>query len=303
MTGLIEISPVVAAGGSITVFFSDNHGMDWKEVAKIEQSGNQKVAFTDNVFNRYDYRLKFVMKGAGTGLNGLKIVNDIQHSQAVMPLILEGENKISFSAGAPEGTITFEGHMSNTGRNLGVMDFHPELDGLGKNNLGVLSGKGTAIFTMKTPGHITRFRMNAHYRARDYEPVYLDLKSEKLRDYYDVEVSFDAGKTWKKVTRLDRGQPASSKYVEFTDIPRKSREMLVRFSGVQNNTTRIFDLRMDADYRELDGGFRPVKITYVWTENDEEKTHSHIATKPQETWTIHCGPGTVAKSYTMELAK
>ncbi|MCL2639374.1 MAG: hypothetical protein FWD53_00865, partial [Phycisphaerales bacterium] len=191
MAGHIDVSPVVAAGGSVTVFFSQNHGMDWTEIAKFEQTGDQKVDISNNVFNRYDYRLKFVLKGAGTGLNGLKIVNDIQHSQAVMPLIFEGENKISFSAGQQEGTITFEGHMSDE-KYLHVMNYHPKLDGLGKNNLAVLSGKGTAIFTMKTPGDITRFRMNAHYRARDYPAVYTDLKSDKLRDYYDIDVSFDA---------------------------------------------------------------------------------------------------------------
>jgi len=60
---------------------------------------------------------------------------------------------------------------------------------------------------------------------------------------------------------------------------------------------------MDADYKEPAGGFKPVKVTYVWTENGTEKTDSHIAKTPTDTWTIKCGPGTVAKSYTLELAK
>ncbi|MCL2640086.1 MAG: hypothetical protein FWD53_04505, partial [Phycisphaerales bacterium] len=298
MTGNIDMAPVVAAGGSITVFYSENHGLDWKEIAKFEQSGDQKLDITNNMFGRYDYQIKFVMQGAGTGLNSLKFTEDIQHSQAVLPLILEGDNKMTFTSGN-EGTVTFEGNMKNEGSNLHMISFKPVLDGLADK---MLQGNGTATFTMKTPGDITRFRMNAHYRARDYPAAYTDPNG-RIRDVYRVDLSFDNGQTWKEATRLDRGQPAVSKYVEFSDVKPNSREMQVRFTGAQANTLCIFDMRLDADYKEPTGGFKPVKITYVWTENGQEKTHSHIATKPTDTWTIKCGPGTVAKSYTMELAK
>ncbi len=66
---------------------------------------------------------------------------------------------------------------------------------------------------------------------------------------------------------------------------------------------RIFDMRIDVDYKEPMGGFRPVQITYVWDENGEEKTDVHVARQPKDAWTITCGEGTVPKSYTVELAK
>jgi len=63
-----------------------------------------------------------------------------------------------------------------------------------------------------------------------------------------------------------------------------------------------FGLRIDADYRQPHGGFRPVKITYVWEAGGQMKSHEHVATSPEETYTIHCGPDTVVKSFTVELA-
>jgi hypothetical protein len=295
LTGAAKVNAVVGNGGSVSVMYSDNHGMDWKEVAKIDKSGETNVELTANVFRKYDYQLKVVMNGAGTGLNGLKLTHDIQHSQAALPVITEGDNKISFSAGAQEGTITYEGKVDDkTDKNLNVMDFHPVLNGLAEKKLQVgETGKGDATFTFKTPGDITRLRINAHYRARDLNG----------KDYWDVEASFDGGKSWKKIDRLDKGQPASSKYMVFTDVPAGSKEAQVRFTGSQKNTVCMFDLRMDADYKEPNGGFKPVKVTYVWDENGSEKKSEHVAMKPEDSWTIKCGPKTVAKSYTVELAK
>ena len=61
-------------------------------------------------------------------------------------------------------------------------------------------------------------------------------------------------------------------------------------------------LRIDVDYKEPHGGFRPAKITYVWHEDGQQKTHVHVATRPRETYTINCGPKTVVHSFSVELA-
>jgi hypothetical protein len=108
----------------------------------------------------------------------------------------------------------------------------------------------------------------------------------------------------------------------YSAVPPGAKEVLVKFDGVQKNATEIFDMRIDVDYKEPAGGFRPVKVTYAWEEgvpaakaaekgkdlvvekaHGTVKTAEHICASPEDTWTIHCGPGTVAKSYTVELAK
>ena len=287
----------VGAGGSVTVSFSDNQGLDWKEIAKFEAGGEQKVDLKNLVFRRYDYRVKVELRGAGTGLDSLKLTNDIQHSQAPLPTLLAGENKITFSAGPAEGTVTYEGSTSPAnvkGKQLAYTDFHPVLKDLAPDLLRVgPTNRGEATFKLATPGELIRIRLDSFYRCRDLNGG----------DYWDVEASFDNGNTWKKAGRLDKAQPGCSQYITISDVPAGLKEALVRFSGVQCNTTCMFGLRLDADYKEPCGGFRPVKISYTWDENGQEKKDVHIAKTPSEAYTITCGAKALVKSFTVELAE
>ncbi len=39
LSGEVTLQPVVGPGGSIAVAFSDNHGLDWTEIARIDAVG------------------------------------------------------------------------------------------------------------------------------------------------------------------------------------------------------------------------------------------------------------------------
>src|SRR5688572_24955618 len=51
--GEAKVKSTVAGGGAVTISFSDNNGLDWKEVAKIDKSGEQKLDLTSFVKRRY----------------------------------------------------------------------------------------------------------------------------------------------------------------------------------------------------------------------------------------------------------
>ena len=72
LSGQLDLKAAVAPGGSIAVLLSDNNGLDWKDVARIEKSGFQSLDLGPLVYRRYDYRLKFVLSGKGTGLESLR---------------------------------------------------------------------------------------------------------------------------------------------------------------------------------------------------------------------------------------
>jgi hypothetical protein len=293
LTGTLTFTATIGDGGSVAVLFSDNNGLDWKEIAKTTTSGDQKVDLSAQVLRRYDYRLKFELRGRGTGLDSLKLVHDIQHSQRPLPALAEGDNTISFSAGPPEGTITVEGatNLKMKGRQLVYTDFHPVVEGM-ENNLFVgPAGKGSIAFPVATPEDMVRLRFGAHYRARD------------AKDGIDYQVSFDGGKTWKTVDRAAGPTAGDCKYVSFSDVPASRREALVRFAATSRNATGIFNFRIDADYQEPQGGFRPVRVTYRWQENGAAKDDVHVARRPAETYTIRCESKPVMKSITMELAE
>jgi len=302
--GEAAFQAIVGAGGSIAVSFSDNNGLDWKELEKVTASGLKKLDLKPHVYRRYDYRLKFEFSGEGTGLDSLKLTHDIQHSQCPLPALAEGDNEITFSAGAQEGTITIEGATNPDAKpkQLIAADFHPEFKGADHKMFRVkeYDEKGGSItFPVETPGDIVRIRGGAHYRARD------------KREGWTLQASFDDGKTWAEVGKMPGPIPGSTKYFTLENVPKGVKKALVRFQSTPlKNTLCIFDFRIDADYAERapgagdgSGGFRPVKITYVWDEAGAEKRDIHVAKSPKDTYTIKCAAAPLMKSIILDLAE
>jgi len=152
-------------------------------------------------------------------------------------------------------------------------------------------GKGQITFPIETPGDMKRIRVGAHYRARD------------PRDAFDITASFDQGKTWNNIGKLDGPTAGNSKYFVFTDVPPGAKAALVKLAGVQFNTTGIHDLRIDADYAQPHGGFAPVKVTYIWSEAGVEKRDVHVARSANESYTITCAEKPLLKSLIVERAE
>jgi hypothetical protein len=289
--GELMLNVAIPKDGSIEAFFSDNHGLDWKPLTKLMAAGEQRVDLKPFVYRRYDYRLKLVLNGKGTGLDAIKITHPIQHSQRPLPALAAGVNKISFSAD-DEGTITVEGSMEAANRNkqLHYTDFHPEQKNIGDKIAALTEGNGEITFPIATPGDLKRLRIGAFYRARD------------ARDGWDVQVSFDEGRSFRTIDRLAGPFVGMGKYITVSEVPDGTRSALVRFAGTQRNTLVLQNARIDADYSEPHGGFRPVKITYRWEENGQPKEDIHIAHQPGESYPITCAARPMMKAIVVELA-
>jgi hypothetical protein len=293
--GELAFDAAIGDGGNLRVFLSDNNGLDWKEVAAVEKSGPQKIDLTKFILRRYDYRLRFVLSGKGTGLESLKISNVIQCSQRALPTLVKGDNTIAFSAGRPEGTITIEGtsdeNLKAKGKNVSLFDYNPTLNNIAPQSFRVKGNPAEVTFAIATPGDMTRLRFGGHFRARD------------KRDQWDAQVSFDGGKTFKTVAIYVGPTQGKCQFTTVADVPAGTREARVRWSGVERNTCCLFSARIDADYRQPHGGFRPVKITYIWEEDGIEKKDVHVAAKPEDTYTIRCESKPEMKSIVLELAE
>jgi hypothetical protein len=296
VTGKAIINANVASGGKVGISFSDNNGLDWKPLKEIDQSGAQTIDLDSLVQRRYDYRLKFDLAGNGTKVEKIHAIHDFQCSQAALPAIAAGENKMTFAAGPQEGTITIEGatnaEEAKKNQQLVVADFKPTLNGV-NDHLQMTSGTGDATFNVATPGDMTRLRISAGWRARD------------AKDGWEIQVSYDGGKTFSPIEsgKLKGGTKGESAYFIASNVPPGTRAAQVRLAGKETNTTLLFDLRIDADYLEPAGGFKPVKITYNWDENGQPKSETHVAKSASETYTLTAGAGAVPKSFVMELAE
>ena len=294
--GQLTFTPALGDGGQIKVLVSDNNGLDWKEVAAVDRAGQQNIDLKPLVYRRYVYLARFVMKGKGTGLNSLKFTHDIQHSQRPLPALAQGVNKIAFSAGPAEGTITIEGAMepSSRGKQLLFGDFHPKLDGYAPDAFPRGEGEKSITFPVKTPGDIARLRISDFFLSSGKDSVYV------------IEASFDDGKTWKTVDQPEAPTLPRNfvgRYVIVSDIPAGTRSALVRYRGTGRNTLAMCNARIDADYREPAGGFRPVRVTYVWEEGGLEKKDVHVARGPEESYTITCDSAPLMRSLIVELIR
>ncbi|MBA2479994.1 MAG: RNA polymerase sigma factor [Planctomycetes bacterium] len=290
--GAVSFDAKRGKDGTITLAYSDNNGLDWKEIAK-PTDGATSIDLKSHIYRRYDYRLRFTMTGSGTGLDSLAFTHDIQHSQRALPALAAGSNTIRFSTGPQESTLTIEAatNPANAGKQLVVSDFHPVLENIADGRLLLSGGQGSITFPVTTPGDITRLRFGCNFRARD------------ARDGWDLQVSFDSGKTFVTADRAEGPTGyGNGKYITFSKVPPRTREALVRYSGQQFNTTMIQRLRIDADYLAPNAGFRPVKVTYTWKEQGQPKQDVHIAKSADETYTITCAEKPEMGAIVLELA-
>ncbi len=301
--GSLEATVTVGQGGAARVYFSRNNGLDWQEVASATAAGKSDISvdLKPLVYRMYDYRLKFELTGAGTGIDALVISHDIQQSQRALPALGPNENTISFSAApADEGTITIEPALEREpkGNQLSILEFHPRIDGLEFDAFGLRLKKdgGTLTVPIETPGDMRRLRFGCY------------SVTKREVDGWEFLVSFDGGKTWRGAGHCPGGENGMSHYVTYGDVPAGTRSALVRYVGSHADMVVLGSIRIDADYAEPNAGWRPVKVTYVWDEGAfGEKRDAHVAGSPEETWTISCSDKPVLKptmkSIVLELAE
>jgi hypothetical protein len=297
LTGTVDFNAIVGPGGDIKVSFSDNNGEDWKDLATISASGDQKLDLNKLVLRRYDYRLRFVMDGKGTGLDSLHITHDVQQSQRALPALAQGQNTIHFSAGPSLSTITYEASttpVADKGKALNYRDLHAQVaHNGGDDGLTHSGGDPTTVdFPVATPQDLKRLRLFGFWRTGNPHDT-----------FWNIQVSFDQGKTFKPVTNVTSSEEKFDQAIAtLDDIPPGTRSVLVRYVGTGSDTSVLWNFRIDADYAEADGGFRPVKVTYVWAEDGKDQTDVHVAAKSDETYTINCKSKPTMKSVIMELA-
>src|SRR5262249_12916496 len=87
LNGTLAFTPALGQNGEVRVSFSDNNGLDWREIARVTDAAEQRVDLAPFVLRRYDYQLKFELRGTGTAIDALRIAHDVQHSQRALPAL------------------------------------------------------------------------------------------------------------------------------------------------------------------------------------------------------------------------
>ncbi|MCL2648686.1 MAG: transglutaminase-like domain-containing protein [Phycisphaerales bacterium] len=307
LSGQLVCDARIQDGGAIVISYSDNNGLDWKPLATLSQSGEQKIDLTSLVFRRYDYRLKFDIQGWHNAyLTSLQFIHDFQCSQRALPALGQGENTLTFSAGllAPgsaggsasvnESTLTIEPAPTKyKDKALIAADYHAVLNNMTENDVGNFSPSGSdasITYTITTPTPVTRLRLGSQYRARG-------------QTHWLYQVSFDQGKTFTTMHQTVDHNRSDFAWITYDKIPANTTAAQVRFTAVGSGEGNLilFHHRIDADYA-LPSGFTPILATYTWVESGQEKSNTHISFAPADTWKIVCPTKPTMKSLTLERA-
>ena len=275
--GALDLVAQVPDGGAVAISFSRNHGVDWTPIATVRSSGATTIDLSPWVRRQYDYRLRFVLTGAGTGLDRLHVVDTIQYSQRALPALAVGDNLIDVALGPNEGTITLAASLDPTETHNRVFgEYHPIVDGVADVPLHPTGATGSITFPVATPGPMTRLRFGMFYRARS------------AGDAWQYQVSFDGGATFHTVASAAGPTAGDEKFVSDEDIPAGVSSALVRFVGAQSDTLDLFSFRIDADYSEPKGGVAPIAVTYTWQENGVARSDTHVIAQSNQQYGIHC---------------
>ena len=81
------------------------------------------------------------------------------------------------------------------------------------------------------------------------------------------------------------------------------RPVFFHWASDSSSLACFFDYRIDADYQEPRGGFRPIKVTYQWEENGQPKQDVHIARQAHESYAITCAGKPTMKAIVLEWAE
>src|ERR1035438_8864982 len=132
------------------------------------------------------------------------------------------------------------------------------------------------VYRLDAPADITR----VNYGGRFY--------NRAPRSHVDLLYSLDAGQTWTKSWSLRRTSPPWDViHYESVEIPRGHRSVWLKY---QMNTSQaapdgcgLYALRLEADYLPADNTFKPLEVTFNWSERQKDRTlveRSHTQTVP-----------------------
>jgi len=150
------------------------------------------------------------------------------------------------------------------------------------------AGEAHIVYRLDAPGDISRLT----YGGRLY--------NRAAKSHIDLLHSFDGGKTWiKSWTLSDTQPPWDVIHYETVDVPKGNRSVLVKYvlSCPQEGGTdkcSIYAVRMEADYLPADATFKPIQVTFCWSQRQKdrslvERSHTQVVDKVPFRYTINVG--------------
>ncbi len=278
---------------------STNNGLAWKEVWKAGGAGDvpAEVNLIGEVNGAYEVlvRVDLLAKAspADAVLKDLRIETRTMLNAKTLPRLNLGANTVYVGAGDPTDSVVF----------------WPELQG-GRYKEHVAEEKNIAC-DAKHIGY-----QGVVYPSKPKEDAWLVYRLDVPRDlvrvtyggrFYNrapgsrIEIghSLDGGKTWTTPWTLTKTDPPWDviRY-ETADIPKGHRAVWVRYlmnsPVAARDACSLYAVRMEANHLPADAAFKPVEVTFQWSEVQKDRTrvqrrHTQRIEKTPFTYRISVG--------------
>jgi hypothetical protein len=289
-----------SAADSASIAASTTNGRTWKEIWRSESTGKETVKrdLPPEVNGYHEVLVKVAllgMKAAGHArLEGISFRTVTMLNTKTLPALYWGKNTVSVGVGEQtESTVLWpdlrKGRYEDLVEDSRNIVSDPEPNGYQGVLYAASPGEEAhVIFKIDTPRPMTRLT----YGGR----LYNRAPGSRIQFLH----SFDRGKTWTRSYSLTDTSPPWDviHFEEIGSIPPDTRSVLCKYllgsKEAGRDACSIYSLRMEADYMPPARDFKPLEVTFHWSEIQEDysllsRSHTQVVTSVPFTYTVVVG--------------
>ena len=283
----------------LSIAVSSNNGMTWKEVWKASGTGEipAEVKLMDEVNGAYEMLIKVRMKAkaaaASTCLRSLEVRSTTMLNAKTRPRLNLGRNTVYVGQGDQTESIVLwpdlkgNKYKEQVFQEENIASSAKDADYQGTIYPAVARKDAYLVYRLDAPSELTRVNFGGRFcnRARN--------------SHCDLLYSLDDGATWTNSWSLRRTTPPWDViHYETAEIPHGHRSVLLKYllnsPEAAPSGCSIFAVRMEANYVPADADFKPVQVTFNWSERQRdrsliERSHTQTLTKLPFRYTVNVG--------------
>ncbi|OHB73419.1 MAG: hypothetical protein A2Z25_10670 [Planctomycetes bacterium RBG_16_55_9] len=279
---------------------STTNGLTWNDVWTSQDSGQSgaNLELIDEVNGTYEVLVRVSLMGAAepsdSRLEDIAFKTTTMLNSKTQPQLLLGTNTVYVGLGEQTDTVVLWPDLRGENykpyivdeRNVVAEPKHPGYQGV----LHAVKPDEDAyvVFKIDTPGDVT----GVTYGGRFY--------NRAPRSRIELLHSCDGGRTWQSSYSLTKTDPPWDviHFETITDVPSGCRSVLCKYllnsSSAGTSACSIYSVRMEAKYRPADADFKPLEVTYNWSEVQPdyslvERSHTQLVASVPFTYQIHVG--------------
>jgi hypothetical protein len=286
-----------SADATARLSVSTSNGLHWKQVWQADRTGEvpARIELCGEVNGAYEILVKVEMQTRGAAedvsLKTLQIQTITQINSKTQPKLALGRNTVYIGAGEPTETLVFWPDLQNDRyKELIVEEQNVKTKQVHQGWNAVLEPRDPAleaylVYKMEAPGDIVRLVFGGRYYNRDPKG-----KAQLL-------YSTDAGRTWQQAweaTNPTGKSPWDLIHYQTVAMPKGTRSVLIKYALVKWG---LYALRAEANYLPADAAFKPLEVTFTWTERHgdvwgkglQTRSHTQLVERLPARYTIDVG--------------